>query len=108
MNFFGSLGTKINIIQEEDIDISRKFTEIFSKKYNVCLGYETEFVSSENNNNNNDDKNNNDSNNNNNQKFFHVIAKNPSGKSIHLIQTNFLLLLEGFQIQIPLTLKRLV
>jgi dihydrolipoamide dehydrogenase len=80
-HFFGALGTKINIIQrrevlipEEDTEISRKFTEIFSKKYNVCLGYEAEFVSSENNDDNNNDINNNYK--------FHVIAKNPSGKSI--------------------------
>jgi len=46
-HFFGSLGTKINIIQrsgflltKEDADISKKFTEIFSKKYNIILdGY---------------------------------------------------------------------
>ena len=43
-HFFGSLGTKINIIQKhnylihnEDYEISKKFTEIFSKKFNVCL-----------------------------------------------------------------------
>ena len=43
-HFFGSLGTKINIIQkhkylipDEDQEISVKFTEIFSKKYNVYL-----------------------------------------------------------------------
>jgi dihydrolipoamide dehydrogenase len=51
-HFFGSLGTKINIIQiqnklipTEDEDISKKLTEIFSKKYNVYLGYSTESVS---------------------------------------------------------------
>src|SRR5919202_5341764 len=50
-HFFGTLGTKINIIQrrevlipQEDEDISKRFTEIFSKKYNVLLGYEAEFV----------------------------------------------------------------
>ncbi|MBN2420853.1 dihydrolipoyl dehydrogenase [Candidatus Woesearchaeota archaeon] len=43
-HFFGSLGTKINIVQRsnvllsrEDEEISKKFTEIFSKKYNVIL-----------------------------------------------------------------------
>ena len=53
-HFFGALGTKINIIQtrqvlipDEDEEISRKFTEIFSKKYNVYLGYETTYVSKE-------------------------------------------------------------
>ena len=77
-HFFGALGTKINIIQtrevlipDEDEEISKKFTEIFSKKYNVYLGYETTYVSKENNNNNNSSK-------------FHVIAKNASGKQIDL------------------------
>jgi mycothione reductase len=79
-HFFGALGTKINIIQtrqvlipDEDEEISKKFTETFSKKYNVYLGYETTFVSKENNNNNN-----------NNSSKFHVIAKNASGKQIQL------------------------
>ena len=79
-HFFGALGTKINIIQtrqvlipDEDEEISKKFTETFSKKYNVYLGYETMFVSKENNNNNN-----------NNSSKFHVIAKNASGKQIQL------------------------
>jgi len=43
-HFFGSLGTKINIIHhskyllpKEDEDISKKFTEVFSKKYNLYL-----------------------------------------------------------------------
>lgn len=43
-HFFGSLGTKINIIHHgkyllphEDEEISQKFTEIFSKKYNTYL-----------------------------------------------------------------------
>jgi mycothione reductase len=51
-HFFGSLGTKINIIQiqnklipTEDEDISKRLTEIFSKKYNVYLGYSTKSVS---------------------------------------------------------------
>ena len=41
-HFYGALGTKINIIQRRDLliprednEISRKFTEIFKKKYNV-------------------------------------------------------------------------
>ena len=79
-HFFGALGTKINIIQtrevlipDEDEEVSRKFTEIFSKKYNIYLGYDTTFVSKENNNNNN-----------NNYSKFHVIAKNASGKQINL------------------------
>lgn len=51
-HFFGSLGTKINIVQrrnvlvpDEDEEISTKFTEVFSKKYSVYLGYDTESVS---------------------------------------------------------------
>jgi mycothione reductase len=51
-HFFGALGTKINIIQIEDVllpnedeDISQNFTQVFSKKYNVFLGYGTEYVS---------------------------------------------------------------
>lgn len=43
-HFFGSLGTKINIIHhskyllpKEDEEISKKFTEVFSKKYNLFL-----------------------------------------------------------------------
>ena len=50
-HFFGSLGTKINIIQkhkylipDEDQEISVKFTEIFSKKYNVYLQCVPELV----------------------------------------------------------------
>lgn len=44
-HFFGSLGTKINIIQKnrlliphEDKEIAKKLTEVFSKKFNVYLG----------------------------------------------------------------------
>jgi mycothione reductase len=51
-HFFGSLGTKINIIQNqnkllttEDKDISNKLTEIFSRKYHVYLGYSAQSVS---------------------------------------------------------------
>jgi len=50
-HFFGALGTKINIIQRnnllipnEDIDVSRKFTKIFKKKYNVFLGCNPKLV----------------------------------------------------------------
>ncbi len=45
-HFFGGLGTKINIIQQndtlipnEDEEIAIKFTELFSKKYNVLTGF---------------------------------------------------------------------
>ncbi|MGI9010839.1 MAG: dihydrolipoyl dehydrogenase family protein [Nitrososphaeraceae archaeon] len=84
-HFFGSLGTTINIIQRndflipnEDEEISHKFTEVFAKKYNLYLGFDTKSVLSKNNSNNNynDDDNNN--------KRFHIIAKNIKGKSIEL------------------------
>src|ERR671930_557140 len=82
-HFFGTLGTKINIIQrrevlipQEDEDISKRFTEIFSKKYNVLLGYEAEFVTKK-----GCDDNSNSSNNNN---KIHVIAKNSYGEQIEL------------------------
>ena len=46
-HFYGALGTKINIIQRgnylipnEDEDVSKKFTEIFDKKYNVLTGFQ--------------------------------------------------------------------
>ncbi|HXV47068.1 MAG TPA: dihydrolipoyl dehydrogenase [Nitrososphaera sp.] len=51
-HFFGSLGTKINIIQRRDIllpdedeEVARKFTDMFSKKYSIHLGYHTQSVS---------------------------------------------------------------
>ncbi|MPZ07210.1 MAG: dihydrolipoamide dehydrogenase [Nitrososphaeraceae archaeon] len=72
-HFFGSLGTEINIIQKsnsllphEDEETSKKFTEIFSKKFKVYLGYNTESVSRDNGN------------------EFHVIARNSNGKSIEV------------------------
>ncbi|MBV9176610.1 MAG: dihydrolipoyl dehydrogenase [Nitrososphaeraceae archaeon] len=86
-HFFGALGTKINIIQrrdvlipDEDKEISKKFTEIFSKKYNVYLDYETEFVSNKDG----------DSDNDRNSKF-QVIAKNTSGKSIEVYSDQLLI-----------------
>ena len=79
-HFFGALGTKINIIQRkkflvpnEDEEVSQKFTEIFSKKYNIYVGYETECVSRENN-------------------EFHVVAKeDTSGKSLELVSDQLLI-----------------
>jgi len=50
-HFFGSMGTKITIVQRskllnrEDGEIADVFTKIISKKYNVLLGYETDSVS---------------------------------------------------------------
>src|SRR5215213_1695678 len=79
-HFFGSLGTTINIIERndfllpnEDEEISHKFTEIFAKKYNLYLGFETKLVLS----NNNNDSNSND-------KSFHILAKNKGGRKIEL------------------------
>lgn len=50
-HFYGSLGTKINIIQRnhellsyEDEEVSKKFTELFSQKYNVYLDSSVESV----------------------------------------------------------------
>jgi mycothione reductase len=85
-HFFGSLGTTINIIQKgnflipnEDIEISQKFTEILSKKYNVYLGYNTESISK---------KTIKDGINSN--LTFHLVAKNPAGKSIGLCSDQLL------------------
>lgn len=76
-HFFGSLGTKINIIQRnkvliprEDEEVSRKFTEIFSKKYSVYLGYNTESVSRDKKNGNNG--------------YFCVVARNADNKVIEI------------------------
>lgn len=51
-HFFGSLGTKINVIQrnkflisKEDREIAEEFTKIFSNKYNIYLNYNPESVS---------------------------------------------------------------
>ncbi len=51
-HFYGSLGTQINIVQKnelllnkEDEEIARKFTEVFSKKYNVFTNSEPTKVS---------------------------------------------------------------
>jgi len=81
-HFFGSLGTKINIIQrwnvlvpDEDEEIAKKFTEIFSKKHNVYLGYNTESVSKS-------------------SGAFYVVAKNSSGNRIE-IESDQLLVATG-------------
>jgi mycothione reductase len=51
-HFYGSLGTKVNIVQRHDLlvpnedeDIARAFTEIFRKKYNVLTDFEPAKVS---------------------------------------------------------------
>ena len=82
-HFFGSLGTKINIIQRnnfliptEDREISNKFTEIFEKKYNLYLGFDVKSVLSDKKEDNHAavDKN----------KKFVTIGKNNSGNSIEI------------------------
>lgn len=81
-HFFGSLGTKINIVQrhdvlvpDEDEEIAKKFTEVFSKKYAVYLGYDTESVSKS-------------------KGIFSVVAKNSSGKKIK-VESDQLLIATG-------------
>ncbi len=71
-HFYGALGTKINMIQRrtsllpaEDEEVGAKFTEIFSRKHNLCLDYQAESVSK-------------------NGRMFIVRARNSSGKSISL------------------------
>ena len=75
-HFFGSLGTKINIIQRnnllisnEDKEIAERFTQVFSKKYKIYLGYNPESVSKV-----KDTKDGIES--------FHIIAKNADGETI--------------------------
>ena len=96
-HFFGSLGSKINIIQRndllipnEDIDISTKFTKIFSKKYNVYLGYNAEEVYYD----SKVEKNNNNSNDSDQQKIINIVVKNKFGDSIKL-QSDLLLIATG-------------
>lgn len=80
-HFFGSLGTKINIIQRrgvmlpgEDEEVAKKFTAVFSKKYDVYLGYNAESVTK--------------------SKTFRVVARNSSGKKIE-IESDQLLVATG-------------
>lgn len=81
-HFFGSLGTKISIIQRrdmlvpnEDEQVAKTFTEVFSKKYDVYLGYDAESVSKS-------------------DKVFQVIARNSSGKKIE-VESDQLLVATG-------------
>ena len=87
-HFFGSLGTKINIIQRndllipnEDTDISTRVTDIFSKKYNVYLGYNAELVFY-------DSK---DKNGLNKIKIINVIAKNKFGNYVKVSSDQLLI-----------------
>jgi mycothione reductase len=82
-HFFGTLGTRINIIQRRDLlipnedeEVSRKFTEIFSKKYTVHVGYETESVSK-------------------NKDEFHVTAKKSVSKESIEVVSDQLLIASG-------------
>lgn len=81
-HFFGSLGTKISIIQrrnkllpEEDEEIAGKFTEVFSKKYDVHLGYDILSVNKS-------------------GDIFKVVAQNSAGKKIE-IDSDHLLVATG-------------
>jgi dihydrolipoamide dehydrogenase len=86
-HFYGSLGTEINIVQlgdklipNEDKDISQKFTEVFSRKYNVYLGYTIESVTRK-----KEKKKKNSNNKNSGSEIFHITAKNDtSGKNLEL------------------------
>ena len=87
-HFFGSLGTKINIIQRndllipnEDTDISSRVTDIFSKKYNIYLGYNAELVFY-------DSK---DKNGLNKTKIINVIAKNKFGNYVKVSSDQLLI-----------------
>ncbi len=87
-HFFGSLGTKINIIQRndllipnEDTDISTRVTDIFSKKYNIYLGYNAELVFY-------DSK---DKNGLNKTKIINVIAKNKFGNYVKVSSDQLLI-----------------
>ena len=87
-HFFGSLGTKINIIQRndllipnEDTDIATRVTDIFSKKYNIYLGYNAELVFY-------DSK---DKNGLNKTKIINVIAKNKFGNYVKVSSDQLLI-----------------
>ena len=87
-HFFGSLGSKINIIQRndllipnEDTDISTRVTDIFSKKYNIYLGYNAELVFY-------DSK---DKNGLNKTKIINVIAKNKFGNYVKVSSDQLLI-----------------
>lgn len=84
-HFFGSLGTKINIIQRntalvpnEDQEVSKKITEIYSMKFNVYV-FETESVSRVDKNEKSVDR------------EFYVVAKNSDGRSVELVSDQLLI-----------------
>jgi mycothione reductase len=78
-HFFGSLGTKINILhnrrrlmRREDIEISNKVTRILSEKYNVYLNCITDCISKDRNN------------------KFHVNLKDSNDKKVELVSDQLL------------------
>ncbi len=89
-HFFGSLGTKINIIQKnslliphEDKEIAEKLTGIFSKKFNVYLGCDPQSVLKVKNNCDGNDGPN-DAITNGNDETFRVLATTPDGDTIKI------------------------
>jgi mycothione reductase len=78
-HFFGALGSTINIVQQRDLlipqedeDISMKFTELFLRKYNIFLGYNTESVRRRN-------------------ELYHVVArKNDTGRPVEIVSDQLL------------------
>lgn len=91
-HFYGSLGTEINIVQlgdklhpREDEEISRKFTEVFSEKYNVYLGYNVESVI----------KKKTSSNKNSSSEIFHIRARNDACKKEIELESDQLLVAVG-------------
>jgi len=91
-HFYGSLGTEINIIQlgdtlipNEDEEISRKFTEVFSKRYNVYLGHRTETITRKRRNNEMNGS----------SDTFHITAKNDSCESKVELESDQLLVAVG-------------
>jgi mycothione reductase len=91
-HFYGSLGTEINIIQlrntlipYEDEEISQKFTEVFSKRYNVYLGYRTETITTKK---RNDEENGSSD-------TFHITAKNDISERMVELESDQLLVAVG-------------
>ncbi len=91
-HFYGSLGTEINIIQlrntlipYEDEQISQKFTEVFSKRYNVYLGYRTETITTK--------KRNGEENGS--SDTFHITAKNDTSERMVELESDQLLVAVG-------------
>jgi mycothione reductase len=90
-HFFGSLGTRINIIQKnsllvphEDKEIAEKLTGIFSKKFNVYLGCDPQSVSKVKNNGDDGNDGPNNAITNCNDETFRVMATTPDGDTIKI------------------------